>query len=78
MIYQKIQEIDEDIALVELMEIIRQDVGKIKYKEENDVFKTTKMNNIAEIKKKLLLKNKIYNNYNKIIHNGEFQTSLKK
>ena len=77
MIYQKIQEIDEDIALVELMEIIRQDVENIKYKEENDVFKTTKMNNIAEIKKKLL-KNKIYNNYNKIIHNGEFQTSLKK
>ena len=77
MIYQKIQEIDKDIALVELMEIIRQDVENIKYKEENDVFKTTKMNNIAEIKKKLL-KNKIYNNYNKIIHNGEFQTSLKK
>ena len=51
MIYQKIQEIDEDIALVELMEIIRQDVENIKYKEENDVFKTTKMNNIAEIKK---------------------------
>ena len=71
MIYQKIQEIDEDIAYVELMEIICQDIENNKYKEENDVFKTTN-------KKRQLLKNKIYTNYNKIIHNGEFQKSLKK
>ena len=70
MIYQKIQEIDEDIAYVELMEIICQDIENNKYKEENDVFKTTN-------KKRQLLKNKIYTNYNKIIHNGEFQKSLK-
>ena len=70
MIYQKIQEIDEDIALVELMEIVCEDIENNKYKEENDVFKTTN-------KKRQLLKNKIYTNYNKIIHNGEFQKSLK-
>ena len=48
---KKIQEIDEDIALVELMEIICQDIENKKYKEGNDVFKTTKTDNIAEIKK---------------------------
>ena len=45
------QEIDEVIALVELMEIICQDIENNKYKEENDIFKTTKMDNVAEIKK---------------------------
>ena len=65
MIYQKIQEIDEDIAYERC-----QDIENNKYKGENDVFKTTN-------KKRQLLKNKIYTNYNKIIHNGEFQKSLK-
>lgn len=48
---KKIQEIDEDIALVELMEIICHDIENKKYKEGNDVFKTTKTGNITEIKK---------------------------
>ena len=52
------------------MEIICQDIENSKYKEENDVFKTKN-------KKRKLLKNKIYTNYDKIIHNGEFQSSLK-
>ena len=51
MIYQKIQEIDEDIALVELMESVCEDIENNTYKQENDVFKTTKMGNIPEIKK---------------------------
>ena len=46
------------------------DIENNKYKGGNDVFKTTN-------KKRQLLKNKIYTNYNKIIHNGEFQKSLK-
>lgn len=71
---KKIQEIDEDIALVELMEIICHDIENKKYKEGNDVFKTTKTDNIAEIKKEYFYKIK----YIIIIHNGEFQTSLKK
>ena len=44
------------------MEIKCQDIENNKYKEENDVFKTTKKDNIAEITKRILLKNKIYNN----------------
>ena len=58
------------------MEIVCEDIESNKYKQENDVFKTTKMGNVPEIKKRILLNKKIYNNYNKIIHNGEFQTSV--
>ena len=40
--YELKASIDEDIALVELMESVCQDIENNKYKEENDVFKNHK------------------------------------
>ena len=52
MFHKKVKELDKDITMLQLLEVVCQDIENNAQKEEYNVLKTTKMNNIAEWKDK--------------------------